>query len=133
MATHDDPERDRWVDNGMASLEPDADDQPDVTSHLAEVRAHGPRTGRPSTGTWLVAAGVVVWITVMVFSVGPFSSSSDEPPRATAGPLDQTGAEGVRPSVATTTDVPNAPPRRSDEPDRRARPGSRIFTTGSRR
>lgn len=113
MATHDDSELKRWVDDRMDSLEPNADHQPDVDRHLAEVRAHGPGKGRPSTGTCLVAAGVVAWVGVMVFTLGPFSSS-DEPAGATGGPLDRTGVKRALPSIAAT--AADTPPRRTDEP-----------------
>jgi peroxiredoxin len=68
MATHDDPELDRWEEDGPAA--PDPESEPDDDGGPGERQAG--RTGRgggPPVGTWLVAGGVVVWLVVLLVPV----------------------------------------------------------------
>ncbi len=116
MATQDDPELERWVDDRMAALEPDPEKQPDVDDGLAQLKAHrAQHRGRKPIGAWLVSGAVAVWVGAMVFTLAPWSA--DEP-----DPADLTAREaGASPSASA-----DAPAAGSALPDRRS--GESLLT-----
>ncbi len=71
MATHDDPELDRWVDDRMATLGPNPERQLNVDGRLAQRKARrATGSGRWSLGTWMVVAAAVMWLGVVVLQLG---------------------------------------------------------------
>jgi peroxiredoxin len=80
MATEDDPDLERWVDDRMATLAPDQDGQPDVDHGLAQLEARRTQEAkRKPIGTWLVGAAVALWIGAMVVTLGPWPGSESAP------------------------------------------------------
>ncbi len=128
MATHDDPELERWADDRMATLEPDSQKQPDVDEGLAQLKAHRTQQrGRKPIGLWLVSAAVVVWGGAMVVTLGPWTGDDPDPADVMAG---ATEAPPTGPTGGAAAGAP-PPTRRPPEPDLTAtdeRPNAPHFT-----
>lgn len=110
MATHDRPELERSVDDRMGRTAPNPDHQPDVNGALAVPTP--PHAGRrKSIGSWVVAAAVIVWLGVLLFTVGPGRETHQpEDIGARAHGRDVTVTEDAGAGVALSA------PRRSSEP-----------------
>jgi cytochrome c biogenesis protein CcmG/thiol:disulfide interchange protein DsbE len=104
MATQDEPELERWVDDRMATLSPDQEEQPDVDHDLAQLEARrAQETKRRPIGTWLVSAAVVVWIGAMVVTLGPWPANESPPEDGAVG----ASATRPTPGMAPAEDAPS--------------------------
>jgi peroxiredoxin len=98
MATQDDPELERWVDDRLATLAPDQEGQPDGDLGLAHLDARRVQaTKRKPIGTWLVGAAVAVWIGAMVITLGPWPADNPSPDAGLSADGGRPVPEGVPP------------------------------------
>jgi len=109
MATQDDPELDRWVDDRMATLEPDPQRQPDVDQGLAQLKAHRAQQRRKPISIGLVGGAVAVWIGAMVITLGPWPADDTDP------------ADGTQTTSVAPLAAPVAPAEVAPSPARQPR------------
>ena len=94
MATHDDPDLERWVDARMAALDPDRTGEPETEGALAQLRVRATATPYRPVPAWLMAAGAAaLLVAVLVTASRP---QQDEPGDLT----DFSGRETPRDSFA---------------------------------
>lgn len=79
MATHDDPDIDRWVDARMAALDPDRAGEPETEGALAQLRVRATTTHYRPVHIWLMAAGAAALLVAVLITVGglPQNGSGD--------------------------------------------------------
>ncbi len=71
MATHDDPDLERWVDTRLAALRPDRTDEPETERALAQLRVRATTTSYRPVHAWLMAAGAAALLVAVLVTVGP--------------------------------------------------------------
>ena len=69
MATHDDPDLERWVDTRMTALDPDRTGEPETEGALAELRVRATTTRYRPVHAWLMAAGAAALLIVVLVTV----------------------------------------------------------------
>ena len=105
MATDDDQELEDWVDDRMATLEPN--ERPDVDAGLDVLQDRQTRR-TPSIGAWMVLGAAVLWAGVMLVTVGPLAPQPT--PEASLslaeGPANDRFAPAAPPPVAAERTAP---------------------------
>lgn len=71
MATHDDPDLERWVDARMAALDPDQMGELETEGALAQLRVRATAARRPPVHAWLMAAGAAALLVAVLVTAGP--------------------------------------------------------------
>ena len=80
MATHDDPDLERWVDARMAALDPDQMGELESEGALAQLRVRATAARRRPVHAWLMAAGAAaLLVAVLVNASRPRQSGSGDP------------------------------------------------------
>ncbi|MDE2907410.1 MAG: TlpA disulfide reductase family protein [Acidobacteriota bacterium] len=79
MATHDDPDLERWVDTRMTALDPDRTGEPETEGALAQLRGRATATRYRPVHAWLMAAGAAALLVAVLATVGglPQNGSGD--------------------------------------------------------
>ena len=79
MATHDDPDIERWVDTRMTALEPDRTSEPETEGALAQLRVRATATPYRPVHVWLMAAGAAALLIAVLATVAglPWNGSGD--------------------------------------------------------
>jgi cytochrome c biogenesis protein CcmG/thiol:disulfide interchange protein DsbE len=79
MATHDDPDLERWVDARMSALDPARMGEPKTEGALAQLRGRATATRSRPVHAWLMAAGGAALLVAMLVTVGglPQDGSGD--------------------------------------------------------
>ena len=79
MATHDDPDLERWVDTRMAALDPDRTAEPETEGALAQLRVRATATRYRPVHAWLLAAGAAALLVAVLVTAGglPRNGSGD--------------------------------------------------------
>ena len=79
MATHDDPDLERWVDARMTALDPDRTDEPETEGALAQLHVRATATRYRPVHAWLMAAGAAALLIAVLVTVGgrPRNGSGD--------------------------------------------------------
>lgn len=123
MATQDDPELERRVDDPLATLEPDPGRQPDVDQGLAQLTADRAQSRRTPIGIWLVGGAVAVWLGAMVVTLGPWPADDTDDPTL------ETRTTSVAPDApADSAPLPARQPRETALTPIAERPDAPHFT-----
>ena len=118
MATHDDPDLERWVDTRMTALDPDRTGEPETEGALAQLRVRATATPYRPVHVWSMAAGAAALLVAVLEPwvgcrrTGPVTSptSGHARPRAETSP-------------ATTLSHRRHTSGRRDRPTGRSAPG----------
>ena len=71
MATHDDPDLERWVDARMAALDPAETGELETERALARLRVRAATTSYRPVHAWLMAAGAAALLVAVLVTVSP--------------------------------------------------------------
>ncbi len=79
MATHDDPDLERWVDDRMAALGPAPTGEPETEWALERLRARATATRQRPVHVWLLAAGAATLLAAILVSVERWRNEAGDP------------------------------------------------------